>query len=151
MEDVGLGEQRPDRGTYGGYEFDRLPPLPFTLCGDLAWLAAAPAHDHSNVRKKLAAGNAESIKLLRAASEKLGLPLPAAFTKFAETPALPESHPLDHRLLPRSLLGTHPLSGRRGLVGTLPGRLPGMSLLVSLPDRRRVGPRRGVDTWALHV
>jgi hypothetical protein len=87
LEAVGLGEVRPDVGTYGRYDFERLPPLPFPLTGDFGWLAAAPAHRHS-IGKKYAAETAEGMKLLRASSEGLGLRLPDAFTKFMETPAL---------------------------------------------------------------
>jgi hypothetical protein len=94
MEDVGLGDVRPDRGTYGRYEFERLPPLPFPLCGDLSWLAAAPVQRNSIVdnyySKKFAVDNAGAIEILRASAKRLDLPLPAAFTKFMETPALQE-------------------------------------------------------------
>jgi hypothetical protein len=87
LEDVGLGALRPDLGTYGRYEFGRLPPLPFPLAGDFAWLASAPAHRH-NIGKKYAAHSGQTLKCLCASSEPLGLRLPAAFLKFMETPAL---------------------------------------------------------------
>jgi len=87
LEPVGLGEKRPDVGTYGRYDFGQLPPLPFPMSGDFAWLATAPAHRH-NIGKKYAADNARAIKFLRSSSDRLGLRLPDAFTKFMETPAL---------------------------------------------------------------
>jgi hypothetical protein len=94
LEDVGLGDVRPDLGTYGRYGFGRLPPLPFPLTGDLSWLAAAPVHRNSIISnyysKKFAVDNTGAIKLLRASAKRLGLPLPDAFTKFMETPALQE-------------------------------------------------------------
>lgn len=87
LEAVGLGELRPDRGTYGRYEFKRLPPLPFTLCGDFGWLASAPPH-RQNIGKKYAGETAKASKLLRASSAGLGLRLPDAFMRFMETPSL---------------------------------------------------------------
>jgi hypothetical protein len=89
LEAVGLGEPRPDVGTYGRYDFGRLPPLPFPMSGDFAWLATAPAHRH-NIGKKHAADNARALKFLRASSDGLGVRLPDAFTKFMETPSLQE-------------------------------------------------------------
>jgi hypothetical protein len=89
LEDAGLGDVRPDVGTYGRYEFDRLPPVPFEMRGDFAWLAAAPAHDHS-IGDEKAAENARALQLLRESSARLGLRLPEAFIKFMETPALHE-------------------------------------------------------------
>ena len=44
LEDAGLGEVRPDVGTYGRYEFDCMPPVPYEMRGDFAWLASAPDH-----------------------------------------------------------------------------------------------------------
>ncbi len=87
MEDAGLGDVRPDVGTYGRYEFKRLPPLPFEMRGDFAWLASAPVHEHS-IRDEKAAENAAAISSLRESASRLGIRLPAAFTKFVETPEL---------------------------------------------------------------
>jgi hypothetical protein len=89
LEAAGLGEQRPDRGTYGRYAFGHLPPLPFPMSGDFTWLAAAPAHRH-HIGKKYPADNAAAIKHLRTSAERLGVRLPEVFTKFMETPALQE-------------------------------------------------------------
>ncbi len=89
LETVGLGEPRPDGGTYGRYDFGRLPPLPFPMSGDFAWLATAPAYRH-NIGNKYAADNAGAIKSLRACAVRLGVRLPVAFPKFMETPSLQE-------------------------------------------------------------
>ena len=87
LEAVGLGDVRPDRGTYGCSEFARLPPLPFALSGDFAWLAAVPPQ-RPNIGKKYAKDTAEGIKLLRASAQSLGVRLPEPFTKFIEAPSL---------------------------------------------------------------
>jgi hypothetical protein len=89
LEAVGLSESRPDVGTYGRYDFGRLPPLPFLMSGDFAWLATAPAHRH-NIGKKHAADNARALRFLRASSDQMGVRLPDAFSKFMGTPALQE-------------------------------------------------------------
>lgn len=87
LESVGLGAVRPDRGTYGRYDFGRLPPLPFALVGDFAWLAGAPAHRH-NIGNKLAAATVNGIRILRKSADALNLRLPNSFTKFMDAPAL---------------------------------------------------------------
>ena len=71
LESAGLGELRPDVGTYGRYDFGRLPPLPFTLSGDFAWLATAPVHRHS-IGTKYGAETAGALQFLRASSDRLG-------------------------------------------------------------------------------
>ena len=87
MADVGLAEQRPDRGTYGCYDYGRLPPLPFTLTGDFAWLAAAPAQ-RQNIATKYGSELGNAMRFLRASANDLGLRLPEPFTKFIETSTL---------------------------------------------------------------
>jgi hypothetical protein len=87
LEKAGLGDVRPDVGTYGRYEFDRLPPVSFEMRGDFAWLEDAPSHDH-NIGEEMAAENAAALSDLRESSEHLALQLPEAFTKFMENPAL---------------------------------------------------------------
>jgi hypothetical protein len=82
-----LAEVRPDRGTFGRYDFGRLPPLPFTFSGNLDWLARAPAHRQS-IGRKYAAEAPESTKCLRSSADSLGVRLPEAFIRFAETPSL---------------------------------------------------------------
>jgi hypothetical protein len=79
---------RPDVGTYGRYEFDRLPPVPFEIRGDFNWLASAPGHEEHTIGEEKAAENAESLARLREASDRLGVKLPQAFTKFMESPGL---------------------------------------------------------------
>jgi hypothetical protein len=87
LEDAGLGDVRPDVGTYGRYEFNRLPPLPFEMRGDFAWLTTAPAHDQS-IGDEKAADNIQALVHLRESAKRLDLQLPQAFTTFMETPAL---------------------------------------------------------------
>jgi hypothetical protein len=87
LENAGLGEVRPDIGTYGRYEFDRLPPLPFEMRGDFAWLATAPNQEH-NIGAKMAAENAEAFGQLQTSVAGIGLRLPASFLTFMEAPAL---------------------------------------------------------------
>jgi len=89
LEAVGLGEPRPDVGTYGRYDFGRLPPVPFPMTGEFAWLAMAPTRHH-NIGKKHAADNARALKLLRESSDRFGVQLPDVFTKFMDTPSLQE-------------------------------------------------------------
>jgi hypothetical protein len=81
LEHVGLGAVRPDVGTYGLFAFDRLPPLPFELNGDFAWLASAPTHEH-HVGKERAGENAQAYELLQEVSARMGLRLPDPFMRF---------------------------------------------------------------------
>lgn len=87
LESVGLGDVRPNVGTYGRYEFERLPRLPFELCGDFAWLISSAAVQHS-IHAEKSAENAQAILQLRASAIGQRIHLPDAFTKFIETPAL---------------------------------------------------------------
>jgi hypothetical protein len=88
LENVGLGDVRPEVGTYGRYEFSALPPVPFDMRGDFAWLAAAPAHAEHNIGDEKAAENAQAHRALRESSDRLGLRLPEPFIKFMEIPSL---------------------------------------------------------------
>ncbi|MBV9789769.1 MAG: hypothetical protein JOZ51_16405 [Chloroflexi bacterium] len=87
LENVGLGKKRPNVGTYGRYNFDHLPPLPFDLHGDFAWLAVAPTHQQ-NIGNQQADDNRQALAQLHAAAARIGLQLPPAFTHFMETPTL---------------------------------------------------------------
>jgi hypothetical protein len=87
LENAGLGDIRPDLGTYGQYAFNRLPPLPFEIRGDFAWLTTAPVHDQ-NIGAEKDAENFQALASLRAASKRLGLQLPEPFTTFMATPGL---------------------------------------------------------------
>ena len=87
LEIVGLRDVRPDIATYGRYEFERLPRLPFELRGDFSWLVSAPLYtDH--IGKERAVENAGAIGSLRAFAAKSGLVLPQPFTVFMETTSL---------------------------------------------------------------
>lgn len=79
-----LDHVRPDVGTYGRYEYDRLPPLPFQLRGDFEWLATARYHERGSIREYKAAENAAAYEQLKKSSERLGVPLPESFTSFME-------------------------------------------------------------------
>lgn len=87
FDDVGLRDIRPDVGTYGRYQFDRLPPLPFEMRGDFAWLYEAPTFDF-HIGAEHSEANSRALVILKRASARLGLPLPDTFTTFIETAAL---------------------------------------------------------------
>src|SRR5262249_42352603 len=91
-EDVGLSDIRPPKGgTYGRYDYQRMPPVPLKLNGKLGWLASAPTPEHHIgewMEEKIPGKNARAIVALKRATKKRGLPLPAAFVKFMKTPAL---------------------------------------------------------------
>jgi len=87
LEDAGLGDVRPDVGTYGGYEFNRLPALPFEMRGDFAWLAATSEIDQ-HIDQEKAAENIQALPRLRESLNRLDLKLPESFTTFMESPDL---------------------------------------------------------------
>lgn len=91
LEGAGLESVRPNVvGTYGRYEYDRLPPLPFEqLHGNFDWLSSAPPR-RSNIGLEKAIENAQALVALRQRSMALGLRLPAEFVKFMESPSLQE-------------------------------------------------------------
>lgn len=77
---------RPDVGTYGRYEFAELPPLPFPLSGDFAWLREQEPHEQWAITSD---GTAErDLPLLRAACEPGGPVLPESFVRFMADPEL---------------------------------------------------------------
>jgi len=89
LENVGLETVRPRTGTYGRYDFRRLPPLPFELHSDFQWLATAPSHGwHIGVER--AAENPPALLALRASSRRIGLRLPVSFERFLQDPSLHE-------------------------------------------------------------
>lgn len=77
-------EARPDISTYGRYEFEALPPVPFPMTGDLDWLARQPVQEEWAIRTEVE----EPLAALLAACERDGVPLPAAFTRFMGSPEL---------------------------------------------------------------
>lgn len=87
LDNVGLDDVRQDVGTYGRYDFTRLPSVPVEIHGNLTWLAAAAAYD-PNIGDGKADENAEAITALRELSRRLGIQLPPLFTTFMETPSL---------------------------------------------------------------
>jgi hypothetical protein len=88
LENVGLDGARPPVGTYGRYDFAKLPPLPVELRGDFGWLADQPVHKQHSIADEKAEENADAIKELIAASSKTGVRLPPEFVRFMETPPL---------------------------------------------------------------
>lgn len=83
LEGAGV-DGRPDVSTYGRYEFQDLPPVPFAMSGDLSWLAAQPVQEEWSI-------GAEPVAVLPAllsACERLGVSLPPAFLMFMRTPVL---------------------------------------------------------------
>ena len=83
-----LDHVRPDVGTYGRYEYDRLPPIPFQLRGGFEWLTTAPYHEDGNICQYRGAENAVAYEELKRSAERLGVRLPEAFASFMERRAL---------------------------------------------------------------
>ena len=79
-----LPHVRPRVSTYGRYEYDGLPPLPFELRGDLAWLAVQAQHDHNIAIEKLAE-NALALDAVLKVSASRGLILPNEFIRFFQS------------------------------------------------------------------
>src|SRR5262249_58145496 len=75
---------RPDVGTYGHYDFSRLPRLPFEMYGDFSWLVTFPVHEKC-IGDENGAETARALRLLIEASARIGLSLPASFVKFMDT------------------------------------------------------------------
>jgi hypothetical protein len=87
LDNAGLGEVRPRVGTYGRYNFDRLPPVPFKMHGDFAWLAPQQTFDH-NIGNERASEVADALAQLQAAFARLEIHLPESFTRFMASPEL---------------------------------------------------------------
>lgn len=87
LENAGLGLVRPSVSTYGLYDFNQLPPLPFEFKGDFAWLAAAPMRAH-HIGSERVAANALTRPLLQDAATRMGLRLPEPLMTFVADPAL---------------------------------------------------------------
>lgn len=76
---------RPDVGTYGRYTFSDLPALPFELNGSYDWLRRQAEHDEWAIND----GGEGDLSALVAAYAATGLPLPAEFVTFLQSPELP--------------------------------------------------------------
>ena len=87
LSNVGLGEVRPDVGTYGAYSYSDLPTLPLDLRGGFEWLEHEAAHSEHIGREK-AAELPAAVDALRTACNALGLWLPRSFELFVRAPAL---------------------------------------------------------------
>jgi hypothetical protein len=77
----GLANVRPRISTYGKYQYDQLPPLPFEFRGNFAWLARQPAHGYS-IASERPAENAEALVAVLKDATKRGLTLPPEFLAF---------------------------------------------------------------------
>jgi hypothetical protein len=89
LEIVGLGDVRPDQATYGRFDFERLPRLPFELHGDFSWLYASPPHAH-HIGQERAVENSRAFANLRTFAAGSGVVLPQSFLQFIGTPSLHE-------------------------------------------------------------
>src|SRR5688500_3642302 len=77
----GLDDVRPDVGTYGRYPHQDLPPLPFELRGDFAWLRGQPSRT-DNIAREKPAENAEALSALPRDAARRGLILATEFVEF---------------------------------------------------------------------
>lgn len=84
LEAAGLGDERPDVGTYGRYDFSQLPQLPFELDGSFAWLTGFREYEH-NIAKERAKQNRAAIESLIASAHAKQLKLPEAFVLLARS------------------------------------------------------------------
>lgn len=83
----GLDDVRPDVGTYGRYPHADLPPLPFEMRADFAWLRAQPARA-DNIAREKPAENAAALQALPQEAAARGLTLPPEFVEFFRSPEL---------------------------------------------------------------
>lgn len=87
----GLGNVRPRCGTYGRYSYQSLPPLPFDLRGDFAWLRNQSLHK-ANIASEKAVENANVLTLVLQDAARHGSVIPPEFVEFFR------SHNLQHRV-----------------------------------------------------
>jgi hypothetical protein len=87
LEDARLEPVRPDVGTYGRYSFEQLPPVPFSLNGDLAWLATAALQVDHIAADERAQVSARWPSLQQVILQR-GLRLPGPFVHFLDSPML---------------------------------------------------------------
>lgn len=80
-----LGDARPCAGTYDGYAYDELPPIP-ALDGSLSWLG--PVDAVSDQRSAAMRQELQELSALMAQAELLGITLPPAFVRFMSLPEL---------------------------------------------------------------
>ncbi len=83
----GLDDVRPDVGTYGRYPHRDLPPLPFDMRGDFAWLRGQPSRTDNIAREKSTA-NAKALSAVPQEAAARGLTLPPEFVEFFRSPEL---------------------------------------------------------------
>jgi hypothetical protein len=77
-----LGDARPCAGTYDGYAYDDLPPIP-ALDGSLSWLGAVDVE-----ADRRSAAIRQQLSAIMVQAELLGLTLPPAFVRFMSSQEL---------------------------------------------------------------
>jgi hypothetical protein len=87
LDNAGLRAVRPDVGTYGQYSFEELPPIPFRLKGDFAWLTAPDSQFCAIADEN--DSHAQMWWLVQRRVLRQGLRLPDPFVRFFGDPALP--------------------------------------------------------------
>ncbi len=78
---------RPRVGTYGLYEYEKLPALPFELKGEFDWLEAAASY-RGHIGAERGGECKRALPALRAEASRAGVELPADFLRFMESVAL---------------------------------------------------------------
>ena len=87
LEIIGLEDQRPDVGTYGQYESERLPLVPFEFHGDFQWLTETPEREGGIGDERLDE-NAISLASLQESADQQKIQLPSEFVFFMSEPRL---------------------------------------------------------------
>ena len=85
---LGSGGPRPVLPVYGPPGAAELPPLPFALLGDLAWLRALPEQAGHRIGDAAADEVAAALPRLRRAASRRKVRLPETFTRFLADPEL---------------------------------------------------------------
>ena len=83
----GLDDVRPRVGTYGRYPHRDLPPLPFEMRKDFAWLRIQPSRS-DNVARERPTENEEALPALLQQAAARGLAIPSEFVEFFRSPEL---------------------------------------------------------------
>jgi hypothetical protein len=90
LEDCGLASVRAHQSTYGCYPYEDLPPIPFPLEGDFAWLAAQKPQEGHLLEDERAYDSADAWLKLQQAALAQGLQLPRSLMRFLDAWALPQ-------------------------------------------------------------
>src|SRR5437868_5490591 len=87
LDNVGLGKVRPRVGTYGDYDYQQLPKLPFQLQGKYEWLSNAIVQSENSICVEPEA-NSVALRELEAFCRKNTIKLPSEFLLFMSSPSL---------------------------------------------------------------